>query len=276
MKFTKFLKIASLAGVLLTLASLEINAQETRYGAPAYSGAAAFTFGGTLTNFLILPAESSTRNADPQIVGAIPMVTHLDAYVLGADNGTPGVWAFMSTNSSSVFAGNNAASDPRNAVTSATNGAAYHAYSPGTGSNAYWLPGVVPIVTNQFIVIKHQGITPSMVSYEPSIVVSNLAVTYTNSFTNGANQVTTTITTNTAIVLQGTATSLSYPINSGDIIWFQVTNYVMYTGSNALTGLMRITEDSPGGIITGERGKPLLLMGRGTNIQVNANVVEQP
>jgi hypothetical protein len=222
----KSLKTTALVGVVAGMTALCIYGQnETRFGAPAYSGAAAFTFGGTLTNFLILPAESSVKNADPNIPGAVPMVTHLDEYVQSADNGTPGVVVFLSTNQSSVFAGNNAASDPRNAVTSATNGLAYGAYSPGSGSNAYWLPGVVPIITNQFVVIKHQGILPIMSSYEPSIVISNKAVTYTNSFTNGANQVTTLIYTNTAIVLQGTAASLANPINAGDMLYFEVTNY---------------------------------------------------
>ena len=281
----------SILGLLLIITAVVMGQQapssESRYGLTAFAGGGRyFPLGQTVvvgangtnsTNVIIVPNDAyvpavSTGGA----VGSTPQITYLDAfcqsssYAWGA-SGYPNVTYFFSTNQSAILSGNDATNNPRTVVLNSTNGTVYSTNATGYGSNAFWLTGVVPgVINGQWAVIKHQGIMPTFLSYEPAIITGSAVIYTTNTFTNGANQTTSLIGSNTAIVLQNFS-QLANNINAGDQIWFQQTNYATLLSSNTVGTGIRYTQSSVGGISTGERGRPLMVIGFGTNMQMSLN-----
>ena len=300
MKFTKILKIAGLVSAVAGLFALAVYAQpasESRSGFTTISvGGSYFPRGQTVvvsavstncTNIAIIPNDSPVKNDDPNVVGAQSQVVFLDSLVQ-----TPGQAStpienlvfFYSTNRSSVFAGDDAASNPRTAVTGANSTNVYTTNTCGAGSNIVWLAGVVNgLVTNQWVVVKHQGVIPTRLAYEPALVSWTNVVYYTNSFTNGANQTTSVIYTNTVVCFQptnsagnGTVNALRNQLNSGDQLWFETTNYTMLINTHSPLASSRLTLSAANGVASGERGDPLMIEARGTNItlSVTANFIK--
>ena len=257
--------------LVLTLgcAALAVYAQESRSGYTAFATGGKQFGAGANTNYIIIPNDSPVQGSAGAL-GAVPSITYMDVSVPTA-SASASVTTFYSTNKGSIFIGVDATNNPRATLAGATSGTTYGGLCPGVTSNAYWLAGVVPgIITNQYAVIQHQGVSPSFISFEPVVIASNAVVFWTNSFTNGANQVTALVSSNTAIQLLSGPTALQSQIYANDQIWFETTNYAFTVPSNSVTG-MRFTQSSVGGITTGERGKPLLLMFTGSNNVANAN-----
>ena len=296
-KFGIFMAVVSLCVILSAFAQREALIGYTSFatggryypnatnGAPqAVSIAASST---NSTNFIVIPAESSVRNDDPAIAaqGAVPQVNFLQAVCQTLDTGgvsVPNLVFFWSTNAASVLAGDEGGNNQGTVVTQTTNQSYYGGIANGSGTNAFWLNGKISgIITNQFVVIKHQGVEPIPNSYEVAIVASNLTAVYTNSYTNGQGQVTTINTTNSVVTIVGQGggnggwSTLVYPIKANDKLYFEVTNYVMPFGTNVPSGsagFEQFIQSSPSGIATGERAKPMLIMARGSNVVFNANV----
>ena len=286
-----------LGTILAACVGLAVYAQSGRIGFTTISvGGSYYPYGQTVvvsaastncTNIAIIPNDSPVTSPYPGILGAVPQVTFLDALIKTAgQNSTPieNVIFFYSTNISSVFAGDDAAVNLKALQAGANTTNTYGTNTAGAGTNAYWLDGVVPgLLNNQWVVVKHAQVSPLRNAYEPALVLGTNVVTWTNSFTNGANQVTSTISTNTVVTLQlpagaGSASngsSLRYTVNSGDTMFFETTNNTMIINTNSPLASSRLTLSDASGVISGDRGQPLMIELRGTNgvLTVTANLI---